>query len=135
MNIILLLAQKETWVDRRGRSHVIADMDPDYAANIARFLERRAGSVVVPYARAVMLLPMPDEATEAYDIVTADWEREMDAMFADPVAWLGKRPLMVALRERAGQQNVNTSPCYACADLVVNPDTCPCNGSAPLSDW
>lgn len=103
MNIIRRFGQKNVWVDREGNEHVIAEMDPRYAANVVKFLERRAAGVALKYSTALAFAPMPGEWTNAYDIVTAGIERQWDEMDADPVAWLRKKPLMIALRERAEQ--------------------------------
>jgi hypothetical protein len=101
MNIIILLDQKEIWVDRQGVSHKVAEMDPRYAGNVVRFLERQAEGIADRYCFAMLSVPLPDGGTEAYDIVTSDFERTMDEVLDDSRSWLQRTPLVRALTERA----------------------------------
>jgi hypothetical protein len=98
---IHVIDQAETWTDINGIEHRLADMEPRYCRNVAAFLMRRADEIAFRYGLMLARVPLPDMDTVAFDIVDADIGRETE-LFVDPAAWLADKPLLKALRERAG---------------------------------
>jgi len=98
---LALLGQKKVWIDKQGVKHKVKDIDAGYAANIIRFLERRANSIKFATDLAIIeevsgpMGPGGDAANDALDA-------EIDRLWAeDPKEWLHRQPLLVALNKRA----------------------------------
>lgn len=91
----LILGQSEGWVDRYGREHRIADMEPRYRERVVRFAERHASRWFTEalFRMGVYMDTAPDGAYWACEHEMAQME-EMD-----PREWLHERPLIRALKE------------------------------------
>lgn len=92
------LRQADVWIDARGRGVRVESMDRRHAANAIAFLERHAEALLGVELWALARLPLPygDAAGDAAD-------DEMQRLYeADARGWLDDQPLMIALRERAG---------------------------------
>lgn len=95
-----VLDQQDTWTDREGVQHRIADMEPRYCRNVYGFLMRQADALAGAYGWYLCSTPMPDADTAAFDHVMDAFDHEMDQMRAHPEAWLSGKPLLRALRAR-----------------------------------
>lgn len=80
--------QGEVWWDRRGRPHLLVEMDLAYLRNVIRFLERRAGE----FCLVELVLRLCEEAGGLY-MTTVPHPRYFDG----PLAWLRATPLLHGL--------------------------------------
>lgn len=96
---INLLDQTEVWVNREGEEIRVDEIDARYAANICRFLERRAVGIFFHY-NLDRLVRLPMDMGEEAERSVLD---HMDEQSRDPVGWLREKPLFKAIAARKEQ--------------------------------
>jgi uncharacterized protein HemY len=99
-----VLDQTETWTDATGAVHQLSEMEARYCRNVVAFLERHAPELAELSALQLLRCSLPDEATQAYLSVTESLDNELRRLAGDPVGWLNNKPLLKALRARAGKE-------------------------------
>lgn len=97
------LNQGEQWKPNGRPPGPIADMDPEWRHNAARFLERRAGQIGGAYISAAWtwftaaLLSSVGPSEAAADDIERDINEQGAAIVRDPVAWIRTTKLHAAL--------------------------------------
>jgi hypothetical protein len=78
-------------------------MAPGYCRNVVAFLQRRVDEITLAAVVRLISTRLPDEATQAYLIVTESLDSELRRLGADPLGWLNDKPLIKALQQRAAK--------------------------------
>lgn len=99
------LPQGDVWIDAHGRALRVASMNRRHAANAVAFLERNAEHLHDAECYKLMTLPLP-HGDSAQDVFDDEANRLFDTK---PLDWLNEQPLMIALRERAGDHRGGSS--------------------------
>lgn len=94
-----ILDQGDTWVDKQGVAHTIAQMDGRHAFNVYTFLKRRHAMVAREYMKHLSSVPEPN-GVMAIDTVEAAISEEMDRLAKSTFLWLLDKPLLKALASR-----------------------------------
>ena len=100
-NLRARLRQDTVWVDAEGVERLVAEMRPRHAANVVRFIERRARWLHDGACAETLFWAEPNGEQAGYA-----FQDEIDRLFeftSDPVRWVREQPLMRALCERAGE--------------------------------
>jgi hypothetical protein len=100
-SVYVLFIQSRTWIDKEGRRHLIAEMEPRYRGNVVRFLRARAPGLAHLFYWGTAFNPpqfggeMAQLAAEQELDRWAEWASER--LESDPWAILADTPLVQAL--------------------------------------
>lgn len=98
-----LMNQDTWWVDKRGRVHELATMDPRHRANLLPFLRRNAwhynSQCWFEHMRYAPTGHMSDGVADAMDAIEFE-------LGLDPEEWLERTPLMTKLREYEAERTL-----------------------------
>ena len=117
------LNQGTVWVDKDGNKHLIRNMSGRYALNAHNMMQRNAQIIAFKYTSYLMMVPLPDGDTAAFDMVSSDIDRELERIRTDALGWLLDKPLMQALMNRVIAEAVpkgvieDTNPSIARIDM------------------
>lgn len=109
------LRNGEVWTDANGRTHKITRMDRRHAANVIRFIERHADRLHDGACWDTIFWPIPrgDAASDAVDDAISQLYE------VTPLEWLNEQPLVIALRERAGDTRPGPSKRWLASHPVL----------------
>lgn len=105
-----LLQHDEAWCDAQGRILRLDDMEPGYCGRVRAFCLRQAVDVYELIGMQACAGPAPDGEQAGID-----FDRAFDAFLDegdDPVAWLERSPLLVALRFRSEGLPARPTVCH-----------------------